>query len=91
MVYDNHVVDIWPATKDGRFFTPFFHRMSSIKTILYVHKTLKNDQHPVMLYLYEDKPYRISPGYSATEKEWDEAQGRFRKNVDNYKAKTKPA
>lgn len=61
--------------------------MSSIKTILYVHKTLKNNQHPVMLYVYEDKPYRISLGYSCTPKEWDEAQGRFRKNVENHKVK----
>ena len=61
--------------------------MSSIKTILYKQKTLKNQQHPVMLYVYEDKPYRISLGYSSTEKEWDESQGRFRKNVDNYKVK----
>ncbi len=61
--------------------------MSTIKTILYKQKTLKNQQHPVMLYVYEDKPYRISLGYSSTEKEWDKVQGRFRKNVDNYKVK----
>ncbi len=69
------------------FFTLFLHQMSTIKTILYVQKTLKNQQHPVMLYLYEDKVYRISLGYSCTPKEWDETQGRFRKNVDNYKVK----
>lgn len=40
-----------------------------------------------MLYLYEDKPYRISLGYSCKENEWDTAQGRFRKNVENYKVK----
>jgi len=61
--------------------------MSSIKTILYVQKTLKNNQNPVMLYIYEDKVYRISLGYSCTPKEWDEKQGRFKKNVENYKVK----
>lgn len=61
--------------------------MSSIKTILYVQKTLKNNQNPVMLYIYEDKPYRISLGYSCTPKEWDEKQGRFKKNVENYMVK----
>lgn len=61
--------------------------MSTVKTILYTHKTLKNQQHPVMLYLYEDKPYRISLGYSCSPREWDDAQGRFRKNVENYKVK----
>lgn len=61
--------------------------MSSIKTILYTQKTLKNQQHPVMLYIYEDKVYRISLGYSCTPKEWDETQGRFKKNVENHKIK----
>lgn len=61
--------------------------MSSIKTILYVHKTLKSGENPVMLYFYDEKPYRLSLGYSCTPKEWDEKQGRFKKNVDNYKTK----
>lgn len=61
--------------------------MSTIKTILYVQKTLKNNQNPVMLYIYEDKVYRISLGYSCTSKEWDEKQGRFKKNIENYKVK----
>lgn len=61
--------------------------MSSVKIILYTQKTLKNEENPVMLYVYDDKPYRISLGYSCTPKEWDKEQGRFRKNVDNYKIK----
>lgn len=61
--------------------------MSTIKTILYTQKTLKNNQHPVMLYIYEDKVYRITLGYSCNPKEWDDRQGRFKKNVENYKVK----
>lgn len=61
--------------------------MSSIKIILYKHKTLKNQEHPVMLYLYEDKPYRLSLGYSCTLKQWDEYKGRFRKNIENHQVK----
>lgn len=40
-----------------------------------------------MLYIYEDKVYRISLGYSCTPKEWDDKQGRFKRNVENYKTK----
>lgn len=61
--------------------------MSSIKTILYKQKTLKNGENPIMLYIHDGKTYRVSLGYSSTPKEWDEAQGRFRKNADNYKTK----
>jgi hypothetical protein len=61
--------------------------MSTIKTILYKQKTLKNNQNPVMLYIYEDKVYRITLGYSCNPKEWDDRQGRFKKNVENYKVK----
>lgn len=61
--------------------------MSSVKIILYTQKTLKNEENPVMLYIYDDKPYRISLGYSCTPKQWEKEEGRFRKNVDNYKVK----
>lgn len=69
------------------FFTSFYTNMSSIKTILYTQKTLKNGENPVMLYVYDDKPYRVSLGYSCTPKQWNKEEGRFRKNMDNFKTK----
>ena len=86
-VYDTQVLSFLSTVANGQLFTHFLHQMSSIKTILYTQKTLKNQQHPVMLYVYDDKIYRISLGYSCTPKEWDKEQGRFRKNVENYKTK----
>ena len=61
--------------------------MSSVKTILYKQKTLKNGTHPVMLYIYEEKPYRLSLGYNAFPHEFDNLKGRFRKTHPNAKAK----
>ncbi len=61
--------------------------MSSIKAILYKQKTLKNGTHPIMLYIYEDKPYRLSLGYSCHKKDWDERNSKFRSGFDNAKAK----
>lgn len=61
--------------------------MSNVKTILYKQKTLKDGTHPVMLYIYEDKPYRLSLGYSAFPNKFDTTKGRFRKSHPNAKAK----
>ena len=61
--------------------------MSSIKAIHYPQKTLKDGTNPIMLYIYEDKPYRISLGYSCHKKDWDEKNGMFRKSFPNAKAK----
>lgn len=61
--------------------------MSHVKIILYKQKTLKNGTHPVMLYIYEEKPYRLSLGYSALPKDFDVKKGRFRKNYPNAKSK----
>ena len=52
--------------------------MSSIKTVLYEHKTLSNGENPVMLYVYEDgKAFRIGIKQSCTPKLWDSQQGRY--------------
>ena len=59
--------------------------MANVKTILYKQKTLKSGKHPVMLYIYEDKIYRLSLGYSFHLKEWDEKSGKLRKNHPNAK------
>lgn len=59
----------------------------SVKTILYKSKTLKNGEHPIMLYIYEDRKHYLSLNYSATVKQWDATKCRFRKSVDNYKVK----
>ncbi len=61
--------------------------MSSIKTILYTQKKLADGQSPVMLYVYEEKPYRLSLGYRAFPKDWDNKKGRFNKSHPNAKAK----
>ncbi|HAS47075.1 MAG TPA: hypothetical protein DCS93_41710 [Microscillaceae bacterium] len=61
--------------------------MSSIKTILYKSKKLKNGQHPVMLYINEDKRYYLSLSYSAFPHEFDSKQGRFKKNYPNANVK----
>lgn len=61
--------------------------MSTIKTILYTQKTLKNGLHPVMLYIYEEKPYRLSLGYACSQKDWDAKNCRFNKSYPNAKTK----
>lgn len=61
--------------------------MSNIKTILYKSKKLSSGEHPVMLYIYEDKAYRIGLGYSCSLKDWNENTGRFRKSYPNSKTK----
>lgn len=61
--------------------------MSSIKTILYKQKTLKNGQHPVMLYLNEGRVYRLSLGYSCFKKDWNEKAGKFRNTYPNANVK----
>ena len=68
-------------------FQTIFKLKMSVKTILYKSKTLKNGEHPIMLYIYEDRKYYLSLNYSATEKQWDASKCRFRKNVENYKVK----
>ena len=45
---------------------------ASIKPILYIHKTLKNGKHPIVLQVIKDrKVKKISLGYSAFLDEWD--------------------
>ncbi len=45
---------------------------ASIKPILYIHKTLSNGKHPILLQVIKDrKVKRISLGYSASKGEWD--------------------
>ena len=61
--------------------------MSSIKTILFTSKTLKNGKHPVMLYIFEEKRYYLSLGESAYVHEFDQQKGRFKRSFPNAKAK----
>ena len=50
---------------------------ASIKATLYVHKTLKNGQHPIILQIIKDRKIRkISLGYSAAKDEWDFAENK---------------
>jgi site-specific recombinase XerD len=45
---------------------------ASVKATLYIHKTLKNGQHPIILQIIKDRKVRkISIGYSAKKDEWD--------------------
>ena len=45
---------------------------ASIKATLYIHKTLKNGQHPIILQIIKDRKIKkISIGYSAKKDEWD--------------------
>ncbi len=45
---------------------------ASVKATLYIHKTLKNGQHPIILQIIKDRKVRkISIGYSAKKEEWD--------------------
>lgn len=45
---------------------------ASIKATLYIHKTLKNGQHPIILQIIKDRKIKkISIGYSAKMDEWD--------------------
>ena len=68
-------------------FTPYLHQMSNIKAIIYPQKTLKDGTHPIMLYIYESKPYRLSLGYSCRKKDWDGKNGKFRNGFENAKVK----
>lgn len=61
--------------------------MSVLKTILYTQKTLSNGQHPVMLYMYDEKAYRISLGYSCKPKDWDKVKGKFKKSAENHQTR----
>lgn len=61
--------------------------MASIKAIHYTQKVLKDGTSPVMLYIYEEKPHRISLGYSCHKKDWDKKNGMFRKGYPNAKTK----
>lgn len=46
--------------------------MASIKIILYVHKTLKDNRHPLMMQIIHNKKVkRINLGYSLYKEEWD--------------------
>jgi site-specific recombinase XerD len=45
---------------------------ASIKVTLYIHKTLKNGQHPIIIQIIKDRKIKkISIGYSAKKDEWD--------------------
>lgn len=45
---------------------------ASVKATLFIHKTLKNGQHPIIIQIIKDrKVRRISLGYSAKKEEWD--------------------
>lgn len=59
----------------------------AVKTILFKSKKLKSGKHPITLYIYEDKKHYVSLGESCLPEEWDEKQGRFRRNYPNYKTK----
>ncbi len=62
--------------------------MVSTKILLYKHKTLSNGKHPVILQIISNrKRKRISLGYSAFEKDWNEEKVRFRRSIDNYEQK----
>ncbi len=50
---------------------------ASIKATLFIHKTLKNGQHPIILQIIKDRKVRkISIGYSAKKDEWDFAENK---------------
>jgi len=60
----------------------------STKILLYIHKTLSNEKHPVILQvIFNRKRKRISLGYQATPKEWNDQTARFRRSVENYDQK----
>jgi integrase len=55
--------------------------MASIKVILYKHKTLKDESHPILIQVIKDRKRKtISLGHSATTKQWNE-----KKNLPNSK------
>jgi integrase/recombinase XerD len=55
--------------------------MASIKVILYKHKTLKNESHPILIQVIKDRKRKtISTGHSATTKQWNK-----KKNIPNSK------
>lgn len=60
----------------------------STKILLYTHKVLSTEKHPVILQvIFNRKRKRISLGYQATPKQWNAQTARFRRSVDNYEQK----
>ena len=61
--------------------------MASIKAILYTHKKLKDNSHPIVLQFIHDRKIRkIALGYSITPSYWDEEKGLVQSNHPNSKS-----
>jgi len=62
--------------------------MISFKLKLYKGKTHKDGTHPIVLQLTNNrKTYRLSAGYNATKKEFNDEKGLLKRTVDNYHVK----
>jgi len=61
--------------------------MASIKTVLYLQKTLKDKTHPIMLQIIHDRKVRkIALGYSVEPEFWDDVKGRVNNKHQNSKS-----
>lgn len=59
--------------------------MINFKLKLYKGKTHNDGSHPIVLQLIQNrKTYRISTGYKATKKEFNDDKGLYKRSVDNY-------
>jgi len=62
--------------------------MITYKLKLYVGKKHKNGSHPIVLQLTNNrKTFRLSTGYNALKKEFNDDKGLFKRSVDNYRVK----
>jgi site-specific recombinase XerD len=59
--------------------------MSSVKILLFTHKTLKDGSHPIMLQVIKDRKRKmIASGFSAKVSEWNSRSNTPNKNHPNY-------
>lgn len=59
--------------------------MAKVNIIRFKGKKLKDDSHPIIIQITHDrKAKRISLGYSASNKEWNENQKKFTRHKANY-------
>ncbi len=60
----------------------------STKLLLYTYKTYSSGKHPVIMEItFNRKRKRITLGYNALPKEWNQEKARFRRSVPNYEEK----
>ncbi len=60
--------------------------MSSVKALLYTHKTLSNGEHPILIQIIKDRKRKtISLGHSCSEKLWDFKEGIPKMKHPNFK------